>query len=317
RTRVETIDLPLLPSARTSIDGSDSPKSSSFKLTVLCLKLGPWPPRATADLTVIGEGLCFANLAANLGQPPNSTTTLVSQRETRSATLFTLSSLKQESCRFLTSYGRGHHRLEKSLPLFGFYFQNLQILVTSSSMVVNSKSLRNSGILIPNLNCRRLKSGLGSSIPKYHSPTISYIDQKHCLIGIAHKFLKSHDTLAMNSNGQRFAYGLGSSLANSHSLTFLYSDFNHHPFANSSNAWILSWYVSLLHVSNLRQALCGMLNLHGQGIHVREDPPVSLQFYTYHFMNPGFNFTCPHHLDLMLQSYSANSRRDLNLMLWW
>ncbi|CAH8267204.1 unnamed protein product [Arabidopsis lyrata] len=219
----------------------------------------------------------------------------------RSATLFTLSSLKQESCRSLTSYGRGHHRLEKSLPLFGFYFQHLQILVTSSSMGVNSKSLRNSGILIPNLNYRRLESGLGSSIPKYHSPTISYIDQKHYLIVIAHKFLKSHDTLAMNSNGQRIAYGLGSYLANSHSLTILYSDFNHHPFANSSNAWTLSWYVYLLHVSNLRQALCGMLNLHGQGIHVREDPPVSLQFYTYHFMNPGFNFTCPHHLDLMLQ----------------
>ncbi|EFH59981.1 hypothetical protein ARALYDRAFT_899392 [Arabidopsis lyrata subsp. lyrata] len=45
----------------------------------------------------------------------------------------------------------------------------------------------------------------------------------------------------MNSNGQRFAYGLGSSLANNHSLTILYSDFNHHPFANSSNAWTLSW----------------------------------------------------------------------------
>ncbi|XP_020881720.1 uncharacterized protein LOC9313272 [Arabidopsis lyrata subsp. lyrata] len=159
----------------------------------------------------------------------------------RSATLFTLSSLKQESCRSLTSYGRGHHRLEKSLPLFGFYFQHLQILVTSSSMGVNSKSLRNSGILIPNLNYRRLESGLGSSIPKYHSPTISYIDQKHYLIVIAHKFLKSHDTLAMNSNGQRIAYGLGSYLANSHSLTILYSDFNHHPFANSSNAWTLSW----------------------------------------------------------------------------
>lgn len=45
-----------------------------------------------------------------------------------------------------------------------------------------------------------------------------------------------------------------------------------------------------------------MLNLHVRGIHVREDPLISFQFYIYPYPNFGFCFTCSHHMDLMLQS---------------
>ena len=150
--------------------------------------------------------------------------------------------------------------------------------------------------MILNSNCRRSVCGFRGYFPKFHSPPISPINQKHCLRVFAQKVLKSHDTLALNSNCHWFGYGLGSSLTISQAVIVLISDFILQPIANTLKAWCCF----ILLVANLRQALCGMLNLHGRGFQVREDPPVLLRFYTYLFLNPGSSNTWPHRPDLTL-----------------
>jgi len=90
-------------------------------------QLLPWLAKEKLGFLLVGLAPNFGPLSFRRPKPIGCEPTSMFNKP-RSATNFSLSSLRQELCRSLNPNGHGHHRLEKTLPLFGLYFQRLQIL---------------------------------------------------------------------------------------------------------------------------------------------------------------------------------------------